>query len=158
MGRATEYTPEIGERICNAIATSRNGLRGTLEADPELPALGTVEQWLRDHAIFSSDYAQAKMRQLQMLAEDIIDISRDDSLEPNDKRIQIDALKWLLSKLIPKTYGDKLDVTSGGEALAAPPHQIDARVQSIIMQARMRKQGVDTTVIDLEPEALKLLD
>ena len=32
-------------------------------------------------------------------------------------RVQIDSLKWVLSKIAPKKYGDKLDVTSNGKAL-----------------------------------------
>ncbi len=63
--------------------------------------------------------------------------------------------RWYLSKLRHKTFGDKLDVTSGGEALAAPSHQIDARVQSIIMQAQARKRAV---VDGLDDEAQGLLE
>ena len=103
-------------------------------------------------------YAQAKHQQLHAMAEDIVDISMDDSLDANDKRVRIDARKWLLAKLMPKTYGDKLDVTSGGEPLAAPAHQIDARVQSIIMQAHARKALGKEIADQLGQEALKLLD
>ena len=28
-----------------------------------------------------------------------------DDLEPNDKRVRVDSLKWLLSKLKPERYG-----------------------------------------------------
>lgn len=93
------------------------------------------------------------------MANDIVDIARDDTIDPQDKRVRIDTMRWLLSKLIPKTYGDKLDVTSGGEALAAPSHLIDQRVQSIIMQARMRRLANGQLAIDgLDENALKLLD
>jgi len=114
-----------------------------------------VQGWLRDHADLAVQYARAKRTQLEAMAEDIVDIGRDDTIDPADKRIRIDSMKWLLSKLIPRTYGDKLDVTSDGAALATPPHLIDARVQSIIMQARERKRG---EVIDLDPEAIRLLE
>jgi hypothetical protein len=154
-GRPTTYSEELGRQICDAIAASQDGLRKTLEANPELPAFGTVQHWVRNNAQFSGMFAQAKRQQIEAMAEDIVDISRDDSLEPNDKRIRVDTLKWLLSKLIPKTYGDKIDVTSGGEALATPSHLIDARVQSIIMQAQQRRLGVND--IELPPEAIELL-
>ena len=32
-------------------------------------------------------------------------------------RCEIDNYKWLASKLIPKTYGDKVDITTDGQAL-----------------------------------------
>jgi hypothetical protein len=158
-GRPTTYTPELGAKVCELIASSASGLRKLSKENDWFPSVPTLLNWQSNHAQFSDQYAQAKRHQLEMLAEDIVDISNDDSLEPNDKRVRIDAIKWLLSKLIPKTYGDKLDLTSGGEALSVSPQMIDARVQSIILAAQARKQhtigGADLT---LSANALKLLD
>ena len=53
----------------------------------------------------------------------------------------MDTRKWLLSKLKADVYGDRLDLTSKGAPLAAPSHQVDARVQSIVMQAAMRMEA-----------------
>ena len=39
----------------------------------------------------------------------------------NRSRLQIDTRKWMLGKLNPTKYGDKLDVTSGGDKLQAVP-------------------------------------
>lgn len=36
------------------------------------------------------------------------------------QRLKIDSKKWELSKLAPKKYGDKIDVTSKGESVQAP--------------------------------------
>ncbi len=155
-GRPTGYSNELADRICEAVANSQSGLRKTLERDPQLPAFGTVQDWLQRHAYFSQVFAQAKQAQLQAMAEDIVDLASDDTLDPHDKRIRIDTRKWLLSKLIPKTYGDKLDVTSGSEALALPSHQVDARIQSIIMMAHARKKGA--IMVQLPPEAESLLE
>jgi len=33
-----------------------------------------------------------------------------DSAAVNNKRVRIDTRKWLLSKLVPKTYGDQITV------------------------------------------------
>ena len=157
-GRPTSYTPEMARRICEAVASSQGGLRATLDNNAELPAFGCVQSWLYAHADFASGYASAKRLQVEAMAEDIVDIARDDSLDVNDRRLRVDTLKWLLSKLIPKTYGDKLDLTSGGEAMAAPSHQIDARIQSIIMQAQKRKAGGTVLIEALSDEARSLLD
>lgn len=145
----------MAEKICEAIASSEWGLRRTLESDPELPAFGCVREWLQKYPSFAAAYSRAKHLQIEAMAEDIVDISNDDTLDIQDKRVRIDTRKWLLAKLIPKTYGDKLDVTSGGEALAPPVHQIDARIQSIIMQAHARRQRLVDT---LPPEAQSLLE
>lgn len=158
MGMPTSYTEEMGNRVCEAVKASQSGLRTTLKADGSLPSLEIVMRWLDQYASFRSQYTLAKNDQLRLMAEDIVDLSNDESLEPNDKRIRIDTRKWLLSKLIPKTYGDKLDLTSGGEAMAAPSHQIDARIQSIIMQAQKRKAGGMVPIESLSDEARSLLD
>ena len=47
-----------------------------------------------------------------------VEITTGDML--GHRRLKIDALKWYLSKRKPKKYGDKLDVTSDGDALQAP--------------------------------------
>lgn len=155
-GRPTGYNTEIARLICEAVKASQTGLRRTLEDDPALPELRTVQRWLEIYPDFAHDYSRAKADHLKAMSEDIIDISDDESIDPADKRIRIETRRWLLSKLIPKTYGDKLDLTSGGEAIATPSHQIDARVQSIIMQAQARKaNGVE---LDLPAEALRLLE
>jgi len=137
------------------MVTSGKGLKLTLEADPELPTYWQVIQWERSNLELSSAIASARDYQLEAMRDEIKDISDDDTLDPADRRIRTDNRKWLLSKLRHKTFGDKLDVTSGGEALAAPSHQIDARVQSIIMQAQARKRAV---VDGLDDEAQSLLE
>ncbi|WP_203228812.1 hypothetical protein, partial [Flavobacterium sp. LMO6] len=39
-------------------------------------------------------------------------------------RLQIDARKWALSKMLPKKFGDKTDITSGGEKIQNMPTSI----------------------------------
>jgi hypothetical protein len=34
-------------------------------------------------------------------------------------RLQIDTRRWMLSKMLPKVFGDKVDLTSGGQQLQA---------------------------------------
>ncbi len=154
-GRPTSYNTDIAAKICEAVARSDKGLRKTLESDPELPAFGCVQAWLQRHADFASAYSHAKRLQLEAMAEDIVDISDDDSIDPADKRLMVDTRKWLLSKLVPKTYGDKLDLTSGGEALPASSVSIDQRIQSIMMSAEARRRGA---LVALSDEAASLLE
>ena len=156
--RPTVYTPGIRDHICSTVEVSQCGMRKMCNDDPSLPSYSTLTSWLRIYDDLASQYAAAKRIQVNAMADDIVDISQDDSIDPSDKRIRVDTLKWLLSKLIPRTYGDKLDVTSDGQALAVPSHQIDARIQSIIMQAQVRKAGGVEDVVSLPPEALKLLE
>ena len=36
-----------------------------------------------------------------------------EEVNPNAARVAIDALKWTASRLLPKRYGDRLDVQHG---------------------------------------------
>ena len=45
------------------------------------------------------------MLQIESWADEVRDEAFRDDLEPNDRRVRVDALKWLLSKLKPDRYG-----------------------------------------------------
>jgi outer membrane lipoprotein-sorting protein len=36
------------------------------------------------------------------------------------QRLRVDTRKWLMAKMKPKVYGEKLDLTSDGKVLPAP--------------------------------------
>ena len=36
-------------------------------------------------------------------------------------KLRTDVRKWMLSKMVPKKYGDKLDLTSEGEKIEVAP-------------------------------------
>jgi hypothetical protein len=101
----------------------------------EMPALSSVMLWLSKEEWFSEQYARAKAAGVEALAEEMLDIAdnaSNDWMERNDKdgentgwafngeaaqrsRIRIDTRKWLLSKLAPKKYGDKVEQTVKGD-------------------------------------------
>ena len=80
-------------------------------------------------------YARAKELQMDYLAEEIIDISDDGKNDfmsvvrgdevyeqenkevTNRSRLRVDTRKWIMAKLAPKKYGDKIDVTSNGKSM-----------------------------------------
>ena len=83
-------------------------------------------------------YARACEVRAERIFEEILEIADDssgDEIEVNvdgmvesrqnhefvqRSKLKIDARKWILSKMQPKKYGDKLDVTSDGNELPAP--------------------------------------
>lgn len=146
-----DYDPEIAEEICVMIASSSISVKAILLSEKRFPGLSTWMRWLNTNADCQQLYAQAKALQADLLGEDILEIADDPKLEAHDKRIRVDARKFLMSKLNSRKYGDKLDVTSGGEALPAMPAvMIDARVQTIMLLADQRRREAE--------EAAKLLE
>ena len=96
----------------------------------------TIFSWLRTKPEFLEQYARAKQESADALAEELLDIADDGSndwMESNKpgnqgydmngealqrSRLRVDTRKWLMSKQKPKKYGDKMDVTSGGEPVS----------------------------------------
>lgn len=135
-GRPTDYTQELADKICEELAEGVS-LRTVCVAEA-MPAARTVFRWLRTNEQFCQQYARAKQESADAMAEDILDIADDgtnDWMEinraghttevPNNEvlqrsRLRVDTRKWLMSKMKPKKYADKLDITTGGEKLPTP--------------------------------------
>ncbi|QWL70397.1 terminase [Aeromonas hydrophila] len=128
-GRWSAYTNELVEAICSAIADGVS-LRAVL-ARPGMPSKSMVMRWLADERYieFRDQYTCAREDLADKLADEILQIADDGSndtfLDANGNvkvnhdviaraRLQIDARKWLASKLAPKKYGD-----GGGEKTLA---------------------------------------
>jgi hypothetical protein len=77
----------------------------------------------------AEQYARAKRIGVQGMADETLEIADDGSNDTytdengNDRvntevvarsRLRVDTRKWLLSKIMPKVYGDKLDIEHGG--------------------------------------------
>jgi hypothetical protein len=133
-GRPSSYTPEIAHEILRRIAEGES-LRAICREDGFPPA-STVRGWVLDDVNgFSEHYVRARQLQAEYWAEEILEITDDgtnDWMEKHDKdgnnigwqlngehvqrsRLRTDTRKWLLSKVLPKVYGDKIDVTSAGK-------------------------------------------
>ncbi len=124
-GRPSLYTEALTARICRRLAEGES-LRAIC-ADKAMPAISTVMGWLFDgnHDGFSEQYARAREAQAEVRADEIVDIAddasgdftadKDGKLVANSEHIQrsrlrVDARKWIAAKLLPKRYGDKLDL------------------------------------------------
>lgn len=137
IGRPSKFSKEITDKICEIISTSSKGLV-TICKQKGMPNVATVLRWLAndEYKEFRDNYTRAREAQADLLADEIIELSDKEfksktttkgtggafssttiSDNPARTRLQIDARKWKASKLAPKKYGDKLDVTSAGEVL-----------------------------------------
>jgi len=124
-GRPSVYTDEIAATICERLAAGES-LRAICR-DPGLPVAATVLTWAKTNPTFSEQYGSARQIGYQHLADDLLEIADDtvnDSLANEDgsprqngewiarSRLRVDTRKWLLSKMLPKLYGDKLETTT----------------------------------------------
>lgn len=108
-GRPSEYTKEKGDLICQRVATHDCGLPRLCAMYNDMPDQMTIFRWRYQNEEFRYKYAQAKMIQADLLAEQCLQISDESTPEEVAvDRLRCDTRKWLASKLLPKQYGDKL--------------------------------------------------
>jgi hypothetical protein len=113
------------DRICELLADGMS-LREVCKLEG-MPNRSTVFRAIAVDAEFRDQYARAREAGLEVMADELLDISddgRNDFVERdlgdgvvtqqlNSEHIQrsklrVDTRKWLLSKLAPKKYGDKI--------------------------------------------------
>jgi len=121
-GRPTKYTDELALEICTKISGGLS-LKKTCELEG-MPNRLAVHIWLVDgkHKEFAYNYEKACNIRAENMAdalEEIADIS-DKEESPMRSRLRVDTRKWYLSKIMPKKYGDKLDLTSDYKPIQAP--------------------------------------
>ncbi len=64
-------------------------------------------EWCSKEPEWAEQYARARSAGDDAMAEDIQDIADQGELDPQDRKVRIDARKWLLAKRQPKKYGEK---------------------------------------------------
>jgi hypothetical protein len=105
--RDSVYTPAIADGICRRMSDGES-LRAICR-DTGMPPEATVRQWVRDDRDgFTARYREARTMLVERWADEIIEIADDETIEPNARRIKVDTRKWLMSKLAPGRYGDRL--------------------------------------------------
>ncbi len=130
VGRPTIFTQELADKICERIAEGYS--MRTVCASDDMPGLSAVFRWIRENKEFQQQYARATEERTEAMSEELLDLSDDalplaQSVDPKASgavvqaaRLQVDTRKWLMSKMKPKKYGDKLDMTTNGKDLPTP--------------------------------------
>ena len=94
-----------------------------------MPSAPTVRLWVLNNVDgFSKRYEEARRLLAEHWADEIVDISDDatnDFIETPDgkervntdhiqrSRLRVDTRKWLLGRIVPNIYGDKVDLNHG---------------------------------------------
>lgn len=84
--------------------------------------------WCNSNPELSEQYARARAERADRIFDDLTEIAYS---EPNVdehgkvdsgwvqlQRLKIDTHKWMLGKMAPKKYGDKIDLTSDGDKIS----------------------------------------
>lgn len=117
------YSQEVADAILARLAEGES-LRAVCR-DDSMPSVGSFLRWVTASPELAEQYAHARALCLDAMAEDILDIadntemgtktvSKATGIETTEgdmtehRRLRIEARKWLMGKLAPKKYGDKV--------------------------------------------------
>lgn len=112
------------------------------------------EVWVRltTDPDFQSRYARAKQRAADTFAEEIISISdeeprtveeRVDSGHVQWQRNRVDARKWVAAKLMPKKYGDRVDVEHSGAVATLSAGDVRSMLEGSPLLRQLSGQVID---------------
>ena len=130
--------------ICKEIEKGRS-LRSVLRED-NMPSSSTFFNWFKDDEPKTKQYAYAVEQRAEMIFEDILaiadksdedviidengipqtnhDVIRDlltaKEIDASTYNVLAQTLKWKMAKFYPKVFGDRTDITSGGEKIQNP--------------------------------------
>lgn len=148
-GRPREYSPEVAEELLERLAGGES--LESICRDERMPQPPTVRKWAMQRTedgedgapSFSAEYARARELGYEAIAERILDFGLDDYKGPDGfvdngeiqrLRLLSDNRKWLLSKMLPKRYGDKVTQEITGEDGGA----LITRIELVPVAARPR--------------------
>lgn len=127
---APHWTPEQKARACEEIlAQVRKGKSLSAVCAPSrddwIPPRQTFEDWCEADPQLSGEYARAREQRAEVIFEECLAIAdsqegdvivADDGTEQVNHdaiaraKLRIDTRKWMLGKMQPKVYGDKLEL------------------------------------------------
>lgn len=135
------YPPEVVKRMQERIIEEVEKKRSLFnildnDVDLEFPSAGLVYQWLNpEHhkydAEFANSYARAREVRTEKIFEEMLEIAdttkkgkrkktTKDGVEISEedmlghRRLQIETRQWMLARMMPKKYGNKLETTLQG--------------------------------------------
>ena len=139
MNSSKKYNQHEREQIVKSICEDviENKLSFTQAVKKSPVTFVSFFKWVTESQDLKDLYHYAREIRSDILFEEIIDIAdnpqegetiKEDknglTIEKGDmlghRRLQIDARKWVVAKMQPKKYGDKLDVTTDGQPLNTP--------------------------------------
>lgn len=103
--------------------------------------------WVSEDAELAEQYVRAREALLEKMADDTLEIADEpvgttdngstDSGAVAKQKLQVETRKWLLSKLAPKKYGDKVAVVGGDDGDSPVKHKVDVTLTADEAYKRM---------------------
>lgn len=179
MTRRRVFTRDLADTICERLAEGES-LRTICESEG-MPTERAVRDWAledieksEDYEGFGSQYARAREIGYLKLADELIDIADDGSNDwmkrkkdgntvevPNQEvisrsRLRVDTRKWILSKMLPKVYGDKITTEHTGPdggKIGVLITDATASVRGIVSTLTAERAAGDSRKAEVDPRS-----
>ncbi len=153
---ACKFTPELGEKICAALAAGQSILAiARLEG---MPPESTIRRWGRNPkwscGEFVAEYARAREDNAHHHFDRLQEIEarlEQEDIDPHAARVLLDSMKWRLAKQVPRSYGDRTALEVSGRverpALDAAPEWLKEAIAKAAEPAptvQQEENSVDT--------------
>ena len=127
LNASKNFDPQAKEQVFEDIICKL--VEGTpiykiLESDKDYyPNAVSFFKWINNDPVKAGVYKYAREVLAHKLFDRLIDIAEGDKETPDTvvkvqrDRLLADTVKFYIAKILPKVYGEKIDVTSGGEAI-----------------------------------------
>lgn len=130
MGDESSFTKELADKICQEVSEGKSCRLVCRELN--IPQTNVRYWYLHDVQGFAAQYARAREAQMEAWADEITEISDDGTNDwmtikrggedvevPNQEvlqrsRLRVDTRKWLMSKIAPKKYGERIEQRISG--------------------------------------------
>jgi hypothetical protein len=150
------YSEALGDEICSRLANG-DSLRAICQTEG-MPGKATVLGWTLDASHpFAQRYVTARQTGYLTMAEELLEISdnsKADFIQGEDgrrvadhehiarARLRVDTRKWMLSKMLPRVFGDKVttEVTGPGGGPVQVRAQVDEFMKKIDAIGRRQKE------------------
>ncbi len=143
------YDEAIALEVCERLSEGES-LRSICE-DPRLPSHQTIYKWAAVQPIFKTAYARAREAQMERWSDDIVEIADEAATATGERidkegtveaivdpgviqaaKLRIDTRKFLMAKLAPQRYGERVDLNVSGsvEVSALSDEELEARTRA----------------------------
>ena len=103
-----KYTDKLAKEICVRLIKGES--LTSVCADPQMPALTTVMDWINNRKEFGDLYRRARLLQADTCFDSIIDLENPillGEITPTAAKTVLDSRRWRLSRINPVKYSDK---------------------------------------------------
>lgn len=119
MANTTNYDYQLCLEICDKIAYGDN-IVNILQSNKKYPTWSTFRRWKIEHNELQTLYVNCQQDKAIALENEIDDyramlLSKE--IDASTYNVLVQTLKWKMAKFYPKTFGEKLDITSDNKAI-----------------------------------------